>query len=543
MNMLDDALITVRRGDGSAHLVTLPELFAELVRDNVEDYPAMRAHQRPAWHTLLVQLGALAAHRQGEPSLPDDAAIWRQWLLALTPEWPQGEAWALCSDAHGQPAFLQPPVPGGTLAGFKPTAFADDLDVLISSKNHDVKQSMFGRPSPEHWLFALMTLQTQQGFFGAGNYGISRMNGGFSSRPMFGVRPQGGHGQWFARDVREILHQRTQTLADFPFYRTVDGVALTWLSPWDGATSLSVSVLDPWYIEICRRVRLAVNAEQAICAWMTGSRVARIDAKGLAGLTGDPWAPIVADGADWKALTAHSETLHYRNLVPLLFPAADNTAAPRRAPLQIITERDELEGLRISATVVVRGQGKTEGIYEREIPVSRMTRRFLLFEATDIGAHVARQRVADVALISRKVLYPAALAAFTGAPLAGERKRDDDTAKSRASSAVAEFERAVDLDFFDQLNLELADIDDESRTLSIRSTWLTQLAARARLVLDATLQRAPSSAARRYRTHARASLLFSSSLRRYLGERLVAVTAATPENAAPDNVKERDAWR
>jgi CRISPR system Cascade subunit CasA len=542
MNLLDDALISIRRGDGSTRKLSLPELFAELVRDQVVDYPAMRAHQRPAWHTLLVQLGALAAYGMAESSLPDDAASWRHWLLALTPEWPGGDAWALCSDVHDRPAFLQPAVTGGKLDGFKATSYADDIDVLISSKNHDVKQSSIGRPAPEHWLYALITLQTQQGFFGAGNYGISRMNGGFSSRPLFGVRPRGGHGQWITRDVRELLLRRAQTLADFPFYQTVGGHALTWLCPWDGTKSLSMGELDPWYIEICRRVRLTADTEKTICAWLTGTRVARIDAKGMSGLTGDPWTPIVADGAEWKALTAHSETMHYRNLVPLLFPRIEDAGGARRAPLQVVTERDEADGLRISVAVVVRGQGKTEGLYEREIPVSRMTRSFLLFGASDVGAHVARERVADVALISRQVLYPAALAVFTGAPLAGERKRDDDTAKARALRAVGEFERAVDLDFFEQLNLELEHIEDESRSLLIRSTWLTELVARARKVLDATMQRAPSSAARRYRMQARASLLFSSSLRRHLGDRVIAAPAVAPADPEPDSVEANNVW-
>jgi CRISPR system Cascade subunit CasA len=43
--------------------------------------------------------------------------------------------------------------------------------------------------TPEHWFYALLTLQTMQGFLGAGNYGISRMNGGFASRPSVGLAP------------------------------------------------------------------------------------------------------------------------------------------------------------------------------------------------------------------------------------------------------------------------------------------------------------------------------------------------------------------
>ncbi len=83
---------------------------------------------------------------------------------------------------------MQPQVPEGSLANFRNAAAEPDaIDVLITSRNHDLKAARCANSEPEHWLFALVSLQTMQGFPGAGKYGISRMNGGFASRPAVGL--------------------------------------------------------------------------------------------------------------------------------------------------------------------------------------------------------------------------------------------------------------------------------------------------------------------------------------------------------------------
>ena len=65
----------------------------------------------------------------------------------------------------------------------------DALDLLITSRNHDLKQAVARRADPEEWIFALVSLQTGEGFGGAANYGIARMNGGSSSRAMMALAP------------------------------------------------------------------------------------------------------------------------------------------------------------------------------------------------------------------------------------------------------------------------------------------------------------------------------------------------------------------
>jgi CRISPR system Cascade subunit CasA len=84
-------------------------------------------------------------------------------------------------------------------------AHAPDLiDVLATAKAHDVKRSRMVAARPEHWAYALCTLQTMQGFGGAGNYGIARMNSGFGTRTAVAVTPSLRWGARFRRDSRPL---------------------------------------------------------------------------------------------------------------------------------------------------------------------------------------------------------------------------------------------------------------------------------------------------------------------------------------------------
>ena len=74
-------------------------------------------------------------------------------------------------------------------------------------------------------------------------------------------------------------------------------MTLLWTLPWDGTTgeALRLGSLDPFYIEICRRVRLRIDDDGSIYGIRTTSKAARIDAKALKGVTGDPWAPPISE--------------------------------------------------------------------------------------------------------------------------------------------------------------------------------------------------------------------------------------------------------
>lgn len=523
-SLLDEPIVsTIDRETQQRSGKSLPAVLAALVRDEIDDFPALRPHQRHVWHAFLVQLAAIYLHRSGTTAMPDDEAEWRSALLSLTPDDQDGAAWALISPVN-RPALLQPPVPEGSLAEFKRIGTPDALDFLVTAKNHDVKRGSMRSVRAEHWLFALLSLQTQEGFLGAGNYGISRMNGGFASRPAIGVCPSGGPGRRFVRDGERLVSIRGRLLDEYDAYPSTGGHALLWLLPWSGETAVSLRSLDLFYVEICRRVRLVATASGGIEAAAKGTKSARIESKTLKGRTGDAWTPLVADGAERKALTIDPGSFGFKRLTGLLFPRISDVSAARRAPLQEIGLADDQTGLTVVAQGTVRGQGKTEGYHERRVAVSQTMRRFLVEIPSDEGAAVAEDRVRDAGTLARKVLYPAALGVFTAAPLEGERKRDDDTAKARASRVLDRFDQVVDNGFFDDLSLELDVLNDVELSRAIRATWLVSLMDHARDLLEQCAQSASTAAMRSYRTRARTRDQLENSFRRHFGERVPAAT-------------------
>ena len=68
MNLLTDPILTLSSGDK----VSLPALFAEMARGQARGFPALRPHQRPAWHMFLVQLAVLSLHAANRDDLPAD---------------------------------------------------------------------------------------------------------------------------------------------------------------------------------------------------------------------------------------------------------------------------------------------------------------------------------------------------------------------------------------------------------------------------------------------------------------------------------------
>jgi CRISPR system Cascade subunit CasA len=154
-SLLAEPIIRYRRAsDGQTVNASLPELFVALAADEVRDYPALRPHQRHPWHAFLVQLAAIALHKVGRTVAFETVDEWRDALLALTPDDPDGAAWCLVSPPN-RPALLQAAVVGGSTSDWKSTAFAaDEIDMLVTSKNHDVKGSRARRSQPEDWLFA-----------------------------------------------------------------------------------------------------------------------------------------------------------------------------------------------------------------------------------------------------------------------------------------------------------------------------------------------------------------------------------------------------
>lgn len=494
-SLLTESLVRYRRvGDGNTIYASLPELFVALAADEVRDYPALRPHQRHPWHAFLVQLAAIALHKAGRTTAFETSDEWRDAFLALTPDDPDGAAWCLVSPPN-RPALLQAAVVGGCIAEWKSAAFAaDEIDMLVTSKNHDLKGSRARRSQPEDWLFSLLSLQTQEGFLGAGNYGISRMNGGFASKPGVGVCVVGNHGARWARDVAALLTQRERTVEERGL-QGEDGLALVWLVPWDGLGSLAFSRLDPFYIEICRRIRLQ-RVGDAITSIGTGSKAARIAAKELNGLTGDAWTPIDVEGG--KALTITSNGFNYKLVSELMFggkylsPVAHNLAKPvNGGSLIFITQG------------ITRGKGKTEGYHERRVPISPKVRSLLAANQKGPLAQLSAQRIAIIGEV-RKLLWVALAILFAS----GKSGDSSEGNKAKASKFSAPLERAEDVRFFDDLNEEIEATDPAAQRLQ----WTLGLVDRAEAILKIAFNAGPRNGVQKYRAQSAALSRFHGGL-------------------------------
>ena len=314
MNLLAEPVISV----SSTERLSLPALLAAMARGKVTQFSALRPHQRPSWHMFLVQLAALAIWTAKRVDVPDESTAWTQLLRALTPDHADDAPWRMVVENRAKPAFLQPPAPENLK--WSPVATPDALDLLITARNHDIKQSVARDATIEDWLFALVSLQTSAGYDGKGNYGIARMNGGSSSRPMLGLAPAQDRkfplnpSAWWARDVQQLLERRQA--GDGPEFGCIGGPALLWCLDWPEGEQLDLRQIDPLFIEICRRVRL-VGTEQARSVLRATSVAARIDAKIYHGNVGDPWAPVhIGEG---KSLTLGGGNFHYKRLCELMF--------------------------------------------------------------------------------------------------------------------------------------------------------------------------------------------------------------------------------
>jgi CRISPR system Cascade subunit CasA len=519
MNVLSESLLRVRHGSRVIKAYSLPGVLAALVRDEIEDVPALRPHQRHPWHAFTVQLAAMALHRAGMADPPTVEEAWTALLRALTPEWPDDAPWCLVSPPD-RPALLQSPVPGGALAEFKSVAATPDaLDMLVTSKNHDLKAAVMTDARLEDWLFALIALQTMEGFMGAGNYGISRMNGGFASRPALGVVPLAREGMpgaaprpgaRFVRDLRILLRGRNGILKHNDLKPT-GGLGLVWLQPWDGQSQIRFSDLDPFYIEVCRRVRLE-ERDGVLVARTAGSKKARITAADLKGRTGDPWAPIeLTDGNNkaWpepKALSITGEGFSYQKMTELLLKRRY-----RPSLAQEIADDDGDEGLALAACGLARGQGKTDGYHERIVPVSKYVIRMFRSRATDELAGWAEERVKEAGMLRRKVLRPALFVLLQDGPEQVNFRATETS--DRADRFLDRLDAAIDAEFFGDLWEEAARAEaGKDAQEAVRHAWHRRIVELARELLIEASDAVPHASMRRYRARVRAEAMFKGAL-------------------------------
>ncbi|MDK3074685.1 hypothetical protein QO034_16455 [Sedimentitalea sp. JM2-8] len=430
MSLLTDPVISVEPGASC----TLPGLLSALARDEVRSFLRLRAHQRAAWHMFLVQLAALAMDKMPDAEPPREVAVWRELLLSLTDG--AAEPWTLVVKDRSRPGFLQPPDPGKLK--WDPVAMPDALDLLITSKNHDLKVAVADNAAPEDWVYALVSLQTSEGYGGRGNFGIARMNGGSSSRAMLGLAPAGAGGRpdpssWWRRDLDLVLRNRNA-----PTVLTRGGPALLWTLPWPEGRQIPVSDMDPLAIEVCRRIRLT-EVDGAIRAERAASKAARVAAKEFAGVLDDPWAPVSVKDASPKALTlGEGGRFHYRRMVELL--SEKDWRAPPAARLDGAAAGDMV----VVAEALARGNSKTDGLQSRILPMPARVWRAKDLPArlsTVAEAQLGEIKKADAALREAVALYAAG----------GDYESVGKPQRLRAAEARARLDAFADRVFFNHL--------------------------------------------------------------------------------------------
>lgn len=494
MNLLHDPVFSASNGTRTS----LPALLAAMARGEVKGFAALRPHQRPAWHMFLVQLGALALWKTGRGELPKDVESWTVALRRLTADHPDDAPWRLAVTDGTRPAFMQAPAPRGLK--WSEVATPDALDMLITARNHDLKQAVARQAAAEDWAYALVSLQTCEGYSGSGNYGIARMNGGSSSRPFLGLAPAGGEdmsidpSSWWARDVKLLLAAREKD--GHRGLGVPGGPALLWCLDWPEGRPLDIRTLDPWFIEVCRRVRLTDEG-----GWLSAKRATskgtRVDARTFKGNTGDPWTSVHTDG---KSLTlGENGDFDYRRLCDLLFSGDWNR------PLLACPADGETGDMLLVAEAFARGNSKTGGFKSRVVPVPGKVVSLLSTEAV---GRLAEAQVKEIAEFDAALSYALALMAAGGT-------RDSIGAMhySYASSARRRFDRAADRLFFPTL-WRRAGVATESdnAVFEAKRAFLGDLRKAAETELNAALPTMPCPAVLRPRAEARARRAFRNRL-------------------------------
>ena len=513
-NALTDPFIRTRASSGSTDHLTLPGVCAALAADTVASFPALRPHQEPAWHAFLVQIAAMALIRTRVTACPTDTSAWTRLLRGLTPDWEHDEPWCLVTPVD-RPALLQPPIPDADPDApervlTKRETTPDGLDLLPLAKHHELKAARMHHGQPDDWLFALMSLQTQEGFMGAGHYGIARMNGGFSSRAHVGLRtPDASPGQAFQRDV-EILAASTGHLAQAARVRNLapePSLPLLWTEPWDGskASRLDASRLHPLTIEICRRVRLFAG-DTGLHARRAGSAAPRVNAAHLQGNLADPWIPVADDNEFPKALSITADGFDYRRVAELLF---NSTRRAWTLPLLARPHAGEADSdMELVCAAIARGQGKTEGFHRRVIPVPARAVGLLAAPETS-RAERARERIDWAATVHHRCLRPALIVLVQNG--AQSPSWNKPTNGPLVAPWLQQFERAVDHCFFPELWNTLH-LDDGPATLD----WTRLLTDHARACLIKAVDQTPHTADRHQLAAARARNFLDAALRKHL---------------------------
>ena len=507
-NLLDDDVFGVVRTGGRRERLSLPGLLAAMGQGVVEGLAGIQRHQIDAFHTFLVYLAATVLDRAGTTDPVQSEAFWREGLLQLAGN-AADTAWILVVDDPTRPAFMQPPVTKASeFSAYEPKATTpDELDVLQTAKNHDLKRARMGASGLEAWTYALVSLQTMGGFLGQGNYGIARMNGGSASRACVeSVISEQPAVRW-QQDVKRLLSCKPDLLPPHRPYRE-DGHALLWLVPWDGVTGLGLDALHPFFIEVCRLVRLT-GQTGAMTALGRPSKAARLAGiKESKGNLGDPWTPV--SRKDGTALTVPGRGFAPDLLCDLIITQQNY----QPAPFQALVPGEAPAWFR--ASVLVGGQGTTSGYHEARVRIEPKVKGLLLQrgEGRDRLAKWSEWALTRARDVRGKALRPALFTLMEGGPDGWP-----DTKRREIGAWInvwlARYDASWGQQYFPWLWTTIGDSNEE-----VRNRWLGQLKVDAEGIVEVALRTAPQRMGRRYRGKVRSRGLFHRAFRKHFAQEI-----------------------
>lgn len=373
INLLNDAVIPLQIGEHSISMHSLPETLHYLAEGKVTEIADVKEFQTSAVEFFFAQLGVLAVDlADDESGISAGVAVWQDRLLKLAPN----ECWELFNIDPTVPAFLQP---GMNVKDFASAAvdktvvrYPDDMGTLFKSKNHGVKFSSMGNPSPWNWIVSLIEIQTMTSYEGAGNYGHQRMNGGYSYRFKAGVYANLTASERWLSDVQKILSGLDALYVKYPhFDRDGKRYPLAWAFEWDGNEALHSKEMHPLFIDANRRLRMFVDSNGHLaCARKTSSSMRVFDLK-LNGAYGDPWAPLstkkskdeAVEASEYRALFLSSISLE--TLCNIMFGQNGFEMAMTQIPSREQRGKDCIFEIKFLA----KSQGKTEGFHSIAVPI------------------------------------------------------------------------------------------------------------------------------------------------------------------------------
>ena len=376
--------------------------------------------------------------------------------------------------------------------------------MLGTARNHDVKSVVASLENPDDWVFSLVALQTMEGYGGSKNYGVSRMPSGYGNRSAFSLTPSARPGAHFEHDLTALLNNRQSLLDEYPV--TDSGIALLWVVPWDGtrAESKPLSEMEPYYIEICRRIRLTWWGGNLAAARANADARRIVDAKGL---TGDPWMPVSNNtnpkGTPPAFLT--QRRFGYERVVDGLF------SADWRQPLllsPVSSGQDSGGDMELVARGMVRGEGGTAGYHEKVIPLRHRTLQvFGRPGGREELGDLARKRIERIANVEGILRH--AISVFAAG---GKTTEMADEHRARAIRWANKLDEVVDADFFEDLQAEV-NADDRDH---VHNQWLRKLVDSAEGILSDATRSLPCPLIHRHKARAEAERLFELRTRQSL---------------------------